>query len=142
MTSPSLAIDRQLFARRGAILALGTAFLSLFCIVGLSLWGLPFFYDFMVRQFGWTRAQVTSGNAISKLVIGPAFGFLAGWLVDRFGPRVLMISGIAMAGVALIGLGGVSSLGMFYLFYLFNALGYVCGGPLPNQVLLTRWFDK
>src|SRR2546425_477432 len=23
-----------------------------------------------------------------------------------------------------------------------NALGYVCGGPLPNQVLLSRWFDK
>jgi MFS family permease len=31
---------------------------------------------------------------------------------------------------------------MFYLFYFFNALGYVCGGPLPNQVLLSRWFDK
>jgi len=31
---------------------------------------------------------------------------------------------------------------MFYLFYLFNAIGYVCGGPLPNQVLLSRWFDR
>jgi len=31
---------------------------------------------------------------------------------------------------------------MFYLFYFFNALGYVCGGPLPNQVLLSRWFHK
>jgi MFS family permease len=31
---------------------------------------------------------------------------------------------------------------LFYVFYLFNALGYVCGGPLPNQVLLSRWFDK
>ena len=30
---------------------------------------------------------------------------------------------------------------MFYFFYLLNALGYVCGGPLPNQVLLSRWFD-
>ena len=30
---------------------------------------------------------------------------------------------------------------LFYLFYRFNALGYVCGGPLPNQVLLSRWFD-
>ena len=36
----------------------------------------------------------------------------------------------------------MSALWMFYLFYLFNALGYVCGGPLPNQVLLSRWFDK
>jgi MFS family permease len=119
-----------------------TAFFVLFSIVGLALWGLPYYYDFMVRQFGWTRAQVTSGNALSKLVVGPAFGFVAGWLVDRFGPRKLMMAGILMAGIALVGLGSVASLGLFYFFYLFNALGYVCGGPLPNQVLLTRWFDK
>jgi MFS family permease len=125
-----------------AIQATGTAFLVLFSIVGLALWGLPFYYDFMVQQFGWTRAQVTSGNALSKLVVGPLFGFIAGWLVDRFGPRRLMLLGILMAGAALIGLGTVSTLGMFYFFYFFNALGYVCGGPLPNQVLLTRWFHK
>jgi MFS family permease len=119
-----------------------TAFVVLFCIVGLALWGLPFYYDFMVQQFGWTRAQVTSGNALSKLVVGPIFGFIAGWIVDRFGPRRVMMAGILMAGAALVGLGWTSSLAMFYFFYFFNALGYVCGGPLPNQVLLTRWFDK
>ena len=57
--------------------------------------------------------------------------------MDRFGPRRVMMIGILMAGVALVGLGWTSSLGMFYFFYFFNALGYVCGGPLPNQVLLT-----
>jgi len=114
----------------------------LFCIVGIAVWGLPFYYDFMVQQFGWTRAQVTSGNALSKVVVGPIFGFLAGWVVDRFGPRRLMMIGILMAGGALVGLGSTSSLGLFYFFYLFNALGYVCGGPLPNQVLLTEWFDR
>src|SRR4029450_1768589 len=30
----------------------------------------------------------------------------------------------------------------FYFFYFFNALGYVCGGPLPCQVLVSRWFDR
>ena len=94
------------------------------------------------REFGWSRAQVTSGNALSKLLVGPLFGFMAGWIVDRFGPRRLMMSGIVMAGVALIGLAHMTSLWMFYAFYLLNALGYVCGGPLPNQVLLSRWFDK
>jgi len=119
-----------------------TAFLSLFAIVGFALYGLPFFYDFMVQEHGWTRREVTSGNAYSKLIVGPAFGFLAGWVVDRFGPKRLMIAGILMAGGALIGLGAASTLSFFYFFYLFNALGYVCGGPLPNQVLLSRWFQK
>ena len=119
-----------------------TSFVALFSIVGLALYGLPFYYDFMVREFGWSRAQVTSGNAISKLLIGPLFGFAAGWIVDRFGPRRLMMAGIVMAGGALIGLAHMSALWMFYLFYIFNAIGYVCGGPLPNQVLLSRWFDK
>jgi MFS family permease len=129
-----------------------TAFVALFSIVGVALYGLPFFYDFMVRDFGWTRREVTSGNAYSKLIIGPLFGFLAGWMVDRFGPRRLMLGGIVMAGLALIGLGSLGATGTgfslaptlaaFYVFYLFNALGYVCGGPLPNQVLLSRWFDR
>jgi MFS family permease len=110
--------------------------------VGLALYGLPFYYDFMVRDFGWKPGQVTSGNAYSKLIVGPLFGFLAGWIIDRFGPRRLMIAGILMAGAALIGLSTVRSLGAFYVFYLFNAMGYMCGGPLPNQVLLSRWFDR
>ena len=117
-----------------------TSFFALFAIVGIALYGLPFFYDSMVREFGWSRAQVTSGNAISKLIVGPLFGFLAGWLVDRFGPRRLMVAGIVMAGIALVGLGMIRTLAGFYFFYLFNALGNVCGGPLPNQVLLSRWF--
>src|SRR6187549_3887722 len=119
-----------------------TSFVALFSIVGLALYGLPFYYDFMVRDFGWSRMQVTSGNALSKFLIGPIFGFMAGWIVDRFGPRRLMMAGIVMAGAALIGLAHMTSLWMFYAFYMLNALGYVCGGPLPNQVLLSRWFDR
>ncbi|MFN0122490.1 MAG: MFS transporter [Blastocatellia bacterium] len=119
-----------------------TTFLNLFSLVGLSFYGLPFFYDFMVREFGWTRATVTSGNAFGKIVIGPLFGFIAGWFIDRFGPRKLMVAGVLMAGASLMGLGSMTALWMFYVCYLFNALGYVTGGPLPNQVLLSRWFDR
>ncbi|HEV3217215.1 MAG TPA: MFS transporter [Vicinamibacterales bacterium] len=128
--------------RAGSAQVAITAFFALFSVVGLALYGLPLYYDFMVREFGWSRTMVTSGNAVSKLVVGPLFGFGAGWIVDRFGPRRLMMAGILMAGIALVGLGAISSLWMFYLFYLLNALGYVSGGPLPNQVLLSRWFDR
>jgi len=126
----------------GQIQVAATSFFALFSIVGLALYGLPFYYDFMVKDFGWTRAQVTSGNFYSKLLIGPLFGFVAGWMVDRFGPRRMMMGGIVMAGAALAGLSYASTLGLFYFFYLFNALGYVCGGPLPNQVLVSRWFTS
>jgi sugar phosphate permease len=128
--------------RTSQVQVTATAFFALFSVVGLALYGLPLYYDFMVREFGWSRTLVTSGNALSKLVVGPLFGFLAGAIVDRFGPRRVMMAGILMAGGALIGLGAMSALWMFYFFYLFNALGYVCGGPLPNQVLLSRWFDR
>src|SRR3954452_9020052 len=135
-------IQSEVPGRAGQYYVAVASFVALFAIVGLALYGLPLYYDFMVTEFGWSRTQVTSGNAMSKLVVGPVFGFLAGWIVDRFGPRRLMMAGILMAGGALIGLAHMSALWMFYLFYLFNAIGYVCGGPLPNQVLLSRWFDQ
>jgi MFS family permease len=125
---------------RGALLV-ATSFLALFAIVGLCLYGLPFYYDYFVTELGWSRARVTSGNALGKLVVGPLFGFAAGWLIDRAGPKPLMITGILLAGVALFGLGGVNALPFFFLFYLLNSLAYVLAGPLPNQVLLSRAFQ-
>src|SRR4029453_13114611 len=103
---------------RGQLLVALTAFVALFAIVGVALYGLPFFYDFMVKEFGWTRGQVTSGNAYSKLVVGPLFGFVAGWVVDRFGAKRLMIAGILMAGLPLAGVGGHSHVRVFLVFLL------------------------
>ncbi len=144
MTSPAVA-PRETSAltprQRHQGLAVAAAFFALFSIVGFAYYGLPFFYDFFVRELGWTRAEVTSGNAFAKLVVGPLFGFFAGVIVDRFGPRRMMLVGILLAGVAPIGLGGTTTLAALYTFYLMNALGYVTGGPLPNQVMLSRWFD-
>jgi len=118
-----------------------TGFLSLFSIVGIAFYGLPFFYDFWLEDFGWTRATVTSGNAVGKVILA-LFAFLTGWIVDRFGPRRVMLVGSLLGGIALIGLGRMTSLWLFYLFYFINALAYMSGGPLPNQVLISRWFDS
>jgi len=127
---------------KGQIQVAATGFLTLFSLIGIMFYGLPFFFDFWVKDFGWSRATVTSGMAFAKVIVGPLFGFFAGWVIDRFGPRRLMLSGIVMGGIALIGLSVMTSLWQFYLFYLFNAMGYMFGGPLPNQVLISRWFDK
>jgi MFS family permease len=119
-----------------------TGFLSLFSIVGIMFYGLPFFFDFWVKEFGWSRATVTSGNIIGKIIVGPLLGFGAGWFVDRFGPRKLMLSGIVIAGLAVMGFSLMTSVWQFYFFYFLVAVGYMFGGPLPNQVLISRWFNK
>ncbi|HVN57342.1 MAG TPA: MFS transporter [Bacteroidales bacterium] len=121
---------------------MATAFLSLFAIVGFALYGLPFFYDFWEKDFGWSRGFITSGNALSKIVVAPLFGYIAGWIIDRYGPRKMLLAGSVIAGAALIGLGFMSSVFMFYFFYFLNAAGYVFGGPLPCQVLISRRFEK
>ncbi|MEN6454933.1 MAG: MFS transporter [Prolixibacteraceae bacterium] len=138
-TVTSDALKRSPSSKTYIIIA---AFFSLFALVGFAYYGVPFFYDFMVRDFGFSRAEVTSGNAVGKLLVAPLFGFLAGWLIDKYGPRRLMMLGAVLMGVALMGLSHSESLWMFYMFYVLNALGYVFGGPLPCQVLISRWFDR
>ena len=125
----------------GQLKVAATGFLTLFSIVGIMFYGLPFFYDFWVKEYGWSRATVTSGNAFAKVAVG-LLGFFAGWFIDRFGPRRLMLGGILMGCIGLVGLSTVTALWQFYLFYTFIALAYMCGGPLPNQVLTARWFNK
>jgi sugar phosphate permease len=117
-----------------------TGFLSLFAIVGVSFYGLPFFFDFWAEDFGWSRTTITSGNAIGKLVVA-LFAFISGWIIDRFGPRRVMLAGIILGGVALVGLGNMTSLWHFYFFYFISSLAYMTAGPLPNQVLISRWFS-
>jgi len=119
-----------------------TAFCSLLAIVGFALYGLPFFYDFYKEEFGWSARIVTSGNALGKILVAPLFGFIAGWIIDRYGPRRMLIAGALITFAALFGLSRMNSLGLFYISYIFVALGYVFGGPLPCQVLISRWFTK
>ena len=58
-------------SRSGRYKVVATGFLSLFSIVGIMFYGLPFFFDFWVKEFEWSRATVTSGNVAGKVIIGP-----------------------------------------------------------------------
>ncbi len=121
---------------------LAVAFVFMMLIVGFALYGLPLFYNLWVAEFGWKRAEIQLGNTLSKLIVGPILGFLAGWLIDKRGPRGVMAAGALFAAVALVGFSFAATLPVVYTFFFCNALGYLCAGPLPNQVLLSHWFVR
>ena len=90
-------------SRRQSLVAL-TSFFNLYALVGIAFYGPPYFYDFMVKEFGWSREQVTSGNFYGKTLVLPLFGFAAGWIIDRFGLKRLIIAGILFGGISISGL--------------------------------------
>jgi MFS family permease len=121
---------------------IATSFMALFAIVGLTLYGLPLYYPKFMTELGWTRGEVTFGNMLGKLAVGPLFGFLVGWMIERRGPRAPLIIGLLVAGSAVALLGTTHVYAMFLACYCLNALGYVLAGPLPNQVLLSNNFHE
>ena len=118
------------------------AFTFMMLIVGFALYGMPIFYNLWVAEFGWKRADIQFGNTLSKIIAGPLLGFFIGWVVDRRGPRGVMIFGAICAAAALLGFSFAGNLRWLYGCFFLNALGYLCVGPLPNQVLLSHWFRR
>jgi MFS family permease len=113
-------------------------FANLFIMVGLIYYGLPIFYTELIREFHWTRAQVTAPYAISVLLVGP----FAGFLIDRYGTRLALVVGVLSAGAAFLGFSQMHTLHAWFLFYFINTVGYMFAGPVPNQVLVSQWFKR
>ncbi len=117
------------------------SFAILFVVVGIVYYSFPVFYAPLIDEFAWTRAQVTAGFFYSILIIGPIFGISAGFLIDRYGTRRILLAGLIAAGIGFLGFSGMHSLGTYYIFYFMETVGYVSGGPVPNQVLISHWFN-
>jgi MFS family permease len=117
-------------------------FTNLFAIVGIVYYSFPVFYAPLIQEFGWSRAEVTAGFFLSMVLIGPVFGISAGFLIDRYGSRRVLLAGLVSAGVAFLGFSRMRSLTMYYLFYFFQTVGYVSAGPIPHQVLVSHWFAR
>ena len=66
--------------------------------------------------FGWGRASISGAYTLGLIVAG-LLGVPIGSLVDRWGARLLMSSGSALAALALFGLARANTLWQFYLLW-------------------------
>jgi MFS family permease len=91
-------------------------------------------------EFGWDRASLSMAVALSLVTLGLA-GPFAGRLMDRFGPRLVMIGGLTLT---VIGSGALLIMGTLWELYLWwglvvgigsGALSMVMGATVAN-----RWF--
>lgn len=92
-------------------------------------------------DFGWSRASISVALSIGLLLYGVASP-LAGTLMDRFGPRRLMLGGMALAGLAAGLSAAMSSIWQFHLLWgLFSGIGTGLAGAVLGAAVATRWFS-
>jgi len=94
----------------------------------------------LVKQFGWTRFQVSMLNMALAIALGASCP-LVGWLVDRTQAPFWMIFGSAVTGVALLLASIGNSFGALFGAYLMIGTGIAFSTTVPCTYVITNWFD-
>lgn len=120
---------------------LGGLFLIYMASNGITMHTLPLLYPELVDHFGWSAAQVTLPATIF-FIIGAITSPPAGWLLDRFSPRRIILVGSVILFCALIIYGKVTALWELVLVYAVLGVGLSMSGLVSNMVVLSGWFDE
>jgi MFS family permease len=115
-------------------------FLFLFC-GGTSNYGVSAFFNPIIAEMGWTRAQTSFAFSLRSVEGGLVQPFL-GFFVDRMGTRKCIFVGILMMGLAYCLMSRTSSLYAFYGSCFLLAFGNTMSGGIPQQAAIANWFKK
>ena len=116
-------------------------------LVSMAFWlgirsSFSVFYVALLEEFHWTRAGsagVQSIALISYTLLAP----LVGALIDRLGPRRVVIPGILVLAFGLVLCSSIATLGQFYLYYgIVMGSGITCIGIITYSAILAHWFEK
>jgi MFS family permease len=110
------------------------------CVAIGAMFSLPVFLGPIVRDTGWSVTGVSSAMTIGFLAL--AFASITwGTLSDRFGPRLIVLTGSVLLAVGLLLASRMTSLIAFQLIF-----GVMVGGAIgaifaPMMACVTGWFD-
>jgi len=114
----------------------------LFLVVGgTTIYGFTAFFNPIVAEMGWTRAQTSLAFSLRSIeggIIRPIFGFI----IDRVGPRKCIFAGMLVIGIALILMSRTDSLYYFYGTFLLLALGSTAALGLAEYAAVANWFKR
>jgi MFS family permease len=123
---------------RWVIVAAG-AFMG--CVAIGSIFSLPVFLQPMSAATGWSRTAISLAMTLDFVAMGIAsFGW--GMLMDRFGPRIVLLAGSSILGLGLVLASRASTVEQFQ--FLYGVLVGVGGGAIfaPLMATVTGWFDR
>src|SRR5499425_3702969 len=91
-------------------------------------------------EFGWSRALIASAISMNLLLLGIASP-ISGWLIDRYGPRKVMLGSLTLL---IVGVSGTIAMNQFWQFFLVwgVAVGFGAGGvgSVLTATVGNRWF--
>ncbi|MEX2431284.1 MAG: MFS transporter [Dehalococcoidia bacterium] len=93
------------------------------------------------RAFGWSRGSISWAFAMIRVESG-ILGPIQGWMIDRFGPRPVMMSGAISFGLGFFILSQVDVLWQLYVAFVFLAIGTGLAGFLTVTTAIANWFMR
>jgi MFS family permease len=109
---------------------------------GIYWSGFSFYFLPVARELGLSRTSMSLAFGLARL-IGGLQGPIAGYLVDRLSPRVMIIFGGALGGLGFILLARTHSYLSFLLVYLgLMVIGFSGGFDLGIMSVANRWFVR
>lgn len=92
------------------------------------------------RETGWSRTLLSTAVSIGLLLFGFA-GPLAGWLVDRLGPRIVMVGGLGLMSLSMVLSALIQAPWQLLLFWgALSGLGTGLAGAVLGTSVANRWF--
>ena len=108
---------------------------------GTFVYGITVFFNPIRNTFGWSAAVTAIAFTLQRFESG-VFEVVAGYLVDKVGPRKLMLCGWIVVGLGFLMMSRVDSLWAFYGSFLIIAMGMSFAVFIVIFTTIANWFDK